>query len=115
MCIVMMLSMIMTNVNAEETSTMKAEAFHIEVNSKALARTLDAEGDQVEAINDVMTVFEMQTKCISTETNDRVRRTMMKNAVNDNVRLMRGVLNNDQMKTYLKVLNVTLQNRGVMK
>ena len=113
MCIVMMLSMI--SVNAEENNAMNAEAFHVNVNTEKLAYVLDANNDQAEAISDVMNMFEMQTRCIATESNDSVRKNMMKSAINDNVRLMSSVLNRGQMKTYLSLLNATMQNREVLK
>ena len=114
MCIVMMFSMI-TVANAENTSVMNAEAFHITVNTKALNRALEVNEDQAETVVTVMNMFDMQTNAVMMEKNENIRRNMLKSAISENVRLMRSVLSADQMRTYLKVLNVTLQNRGILK
>ena len=111
-CIIMMMLSIITT-KAEDTNTMNAEAFHIQCNVKSLAKVLDATKDQAEAVNDVMSLFEMQTALVATEENDNIRKNMMKSAVKDNVRLMNSVLNKDQMASYLRVLNATLKNRNV--
>ena len=109
MCIVMMLSMI-TVANAGEMNT---NAFHLTVNANALNKTLGTNNDQADAVSTVMSLFDMQTATVATEDNDDVRNKMLKNAVNENVKLMRGILNSNQMKTYLTLLNATLSNRGL--
>ena len=109
MCIVMMLSMI-TVANADEMNT---NAFHLTVNTNALNKTLDTNNDQAEAVSTVMNLFDMQTATVAIEDNDSVRAKMMDNAVNENVKLMRSILNSNQMKTYLTLLNTTLVNRGL--
>ena len=118
MCIVMMLSMIFTAnagemnsaANAEE---MNANAFHVTVNTKALNKTLDTNNDQAEAVTTVMSLLDNQTMCVMTETNDETRKKMLANAVNENVKLMRSILNDMQYKKYLSLLNATMANRGL--
>jgi hypothetical protein len=43
------------------------------------------------------------------------REAMVKDAINTDVKRMRRVLNAEQMKKYLMLLNITLNNRGLNK
>ena len=106
--IMMMLTMIMMPAQAENNAMM-----HITVNTEMLSKALNTNNDQAEAVSTVMTLFDMQTATIATEDNDSVRNRMMTNAINENVKLMRSILNKEQMKTYLTLLNTTLTNRGI--
>ena len=43
------------------------------------------------------------------------RKAMVARAIDNDVKWMRYVLNEDQMHTYLKLLNTTINNRGLNK
>jgi hypothetical protein len=46
---------------------------------------------------------------------DNDRTSMVKRAIENDVKWMRYVLNDDQMRKYLVLLNTTINNRGLNK
>ena len=113
MCIVVMLSICM-NIMAEETNTANAEAFSLNINTKALVRTLETTEDQNESIVEVMKIFNSQTALIAVEDNEETRKALMRSALKDNIRLMKNILTRRQMKKYLTIINVTMVNRHLL-
>ena len=107
----MMMLFTIAPVFGAETNT--NDIMHISVNTTKLAQALNANNDQAEAIHYTMNMLDIATQSIAYEKEGEARRKMLENAVKDNVRLMRGVLNDKQFKRYLTLLNVTLVNRGL--
>jgi len=98
---------------AEENNTHKVEAYDIHVNTEALAKSLDANKDQAESIDNIMRIFAAQMTNTKLESNDSVRSKMFDNTVSMNINYMKQVLTDDQYRRYLTILNSTLNNRGL--
>jgi hypothetical protein len=109
MTIMLSLSML-----ASEESTTKMEAYNMSVNTERLAESLGASADQAEAICDVMTLFNQQMANMSVEESDSVRQKMLDNTIKMNTSYMKHILDKDQYKKYLMLLNTTLVNRGIV-
>lgn len=100
--------------NENSNSMNMVEAYDIEININSLARYLELSVDQIESVDNVQKVFTESLRCASVMSGDS-RKKMVKNAINYDLSNLRYVLTEDQYKKYVKVLNVTLSNRGIEK
>lgn len=105
--------MLCLGVNANENNTMNVEAYNMNVNTEMLSKSLNASKDQVECINDIMNLFCVQMETIKYETTEVTREKMLNNTLEMNINYMKQILNKDQYKKYLMLLNTTLTNRGL--
>jgi len=105
--------MLCLSVNANENNTMNTEAYSMNVNTEVLSKTLNASKDQSECINDIMNMLSIQMENIKYETVNTTREKMLTNTINMNTNYMKQVLNDNQYKKYLMILNATLKNRGL--
>ena len=109
-----MLSMTMTFAENEETKNVNnVEAYDMTVNMRKLSVALDLTADQIEAVENIHSTFnaEMQLAALA-DSADRQER--VKKAVERDVKWMHYVLDQKQYRTYLTLLNTTLNNRGLM-
>lgn len=114
MTVVAVLSMTMAfaeDENLNNTSSM--QAYSMEVNYSKLGEALDLTSDQLEAVQDIHREFCANMMSVAAA-NVEARPAMMKNAINNNLRFMRMVLDRKQYKRYLLLLNTTLVNRGLL-
>lgn len=118
--IVMLLTMCMS-MNAENHDTnkvseickeMKVENFDFNVNYRRLAQTLDLSDDQMESLENVMTMFSNDMMFSYYECNNTNRDNVIRNTIKKHTQYIGYILNKDQMKKYMMLLNVTLTNRG---
>ena len=118
--IVMLLTMCMS-MNAENHDTnkvseickeMKVENFDFTVNYRRLAQTLELNEDQMESIENVMTMFSNDMMFSYYECNNTNRDNVIRNTIKKHTQYIGYILNKDQMKKYMMLLNVTLTNRG---
>ena len=98
--------------NSTSANNVEAAKYEININSKSLARTL---GLDYYTANNVELVYkdfsnDMQ-KAASLTGQDRAR--AFKKAINRNLSYMHRLLDEDQYREYVKLLNVTLNNRGL--
>jgi hypothetical protein len=108
-----MLSMTMTFAENENTKNVNnVEAYDMNVNMRKLSVALGLTTDQMEAVENIHSTFtaEMQMAAHAEE-NDRQDR--VKKAVERDIKWMHYVLNDKQYRTYLVLLNTTLNNRGI--
>lgn len=98
---------------AEGNNTHNAEAYEMNVNTEALARSLNVNKDQTESIENIMQIFVAQMNNTKVEDNDSTRTRMLENSVNMNINYMKQVLTDEQYRKYLSILNSTLSNRGL--
>lgn len=96
------------------TEIERVEKYDIKVNTKRLAQFLDLSADQYEAVDAVINEFSSDMMFAGVECNDTNRKAVTKNALNKNIKYMAYILNAEQYHNYLKVLNVTLNNRGIV-
>ncbi len=112
---VAMLSMTTAFAEGENTNAVNnIEAYKMDVNMDKLASALNLAFDQREAVENIHRVFNTEmTYAAQYGNNDRD--AMVKRAIETDVKRMRYVLNDKQMRTYLMLLNTTLNNRGLNK
>ena len=108
-----MLSMTMTFAeNEEATNVNNVEAYDMSVNMRKLSVALDLNADQIEAVESIHNTFNAEMQLAAqAETADRQEK--VNKAVDRDLKWMHYVLNQKQYRTYLMLLNTTLNNRGI--
>ena len=99
--------------NANEVQ--RIERFTINVNTKKLGKYLELSKDQIESVKTIEEEFARDLMFAAVECNDNNRIAVTKNAINKNAQYMSYILNKEQYAKYLKVLNITVNNRGLLK
>ena len=113
--LVAMLSMTTACAEGDNTNDRaNVEADKIDININKLADALNLGDDQKEAVENIHHVFSTEMTYAAQYGNSE-REAMVKDAINTDVKRMRRVLNAEQMKKYLMLLNITLNNRGLNK
>lgn len=112
MFVVAMLSVTMTF--AEDNNANNVEAYNMTTNMKSLARALQLTDDQKAGVAEVHATFcaEMQTAAVADEAD---REQLVKFALYKDLKYMYMILNKEQYTLYTRILNVTLNNRGLNK
>jgi hypothetical protein len=112
--LVMMLTMSVYSFAEENTATKIAETekYELKINHRKLAHILNMSSDQIEMSNDIISEFERDMVFASVMDTEESRSSIVRNAVNKNIKNMHYVLNGKQYKKYLMLLNLTLENRG---
>lgn len=99
--------------NANEVQ--RIERFTINVNTKKLGKYLELSKDQIESVETIEEEFARDLMFAAVECNVNNRIAVTKNAINKNAQYMSYILNKEQYTKYLKVLNITVNNRGLLK
>ena len=111
--VMVMLSMTMTFAEGEKMNGVdNANAYNMTVNYASLSRALDLTSEQLAAVEEIHEMFCADMTSIASA-NKSSRKAMMNNAVMKNLREMHYVLDNKQYRTYVKLLNITINNRGL--
>jgi hypothetical protein len=108
--LVMMFTMNL-NLFAEDNNATEVKKYEMNVNVDKLGNYLELSIDQIDAVESITNEFENDLMFAAVECNDYNRKAVTKNAINKNVKNMRYVLTEEQMKKYLSVLNATVHNR----
>lgn len=113
LAIVAMLSMTMAKAENENLNTTNAtSAYAFDVNMKSLSRALLLSSDQFDAVSGIQNTFNIEM--MNAATADRSDRTeLTKTAVQHCLRHLSQVLDREQMRKYISILNVTFNNRGI--
>jgi len=117
MILTMFAVMLMTTAFAEEKSVSavsNVEAYKWHINLNKLSKTLDLSEDQMDAVENIHHTFAAELMSASIYGRN-IRKTMVDRAVENNLKWMRYVLNDKQLRTYKQLLDVTLSNRGLSK
>lgn len=113
--VVAVLSMTMTFADNEKlNNTESANAYNMEVNYSKLSECLGLSIDQAEAVQDIHTSF-CADMMNAAGANADERDAMVQKAIEKDLKYMRSVLTKDQFRTYLRLLNATFMNRGLIK
>lgn len=104
--------MSMTMTFAENEGMNNTEAYNMTVNMKKLAKALNLTKDQVEGVAEVHKTFSSEMVFAAQYGKDE-RTKMVEKAVNKDLAYMNYILNKDQYRKYVMLLNVTLTNRGL--
>ena len=83
-------------------------------NANALSRALNLNYDQVDVVEDINRTFATEMMNASVADNSE-RDAKVQSAIKKDLSYMRYVLNDRQYREYVKLLNVTLNNRGLNK
>ena len=111
--LVAMMTMTVANAENENNNTVQAaNAYEMTVNMRKLAVTLGLNMDQMEAVQDIHHQF-CNEMMLASQAEGEERDTLMEQAVKKDVRYMSYVLDKNQYRTYLLLLNTTLHNRGL--
>ena len=99
-----------TMASAENENMNATNAYVMDVNMNSLARALS--NDQFEAVKDIHATF--CTEMLNAATADRADRVRLtKEAVKHDLKNLAAVLDRQQMRTYIGILNTTFNNRGI--
>lgn len=112
---VAMLSMTMAYAEGENTNaTESLKAYTVDIHMGALANALHLNSDQIDAVKDINTTFSSEMMNVASA--DKAdRKAELDKVVKKNLAYMRQVLSATQYRTYISLLNATLNNRGLMK
>ena len=112
---VAMLSMTAAFAEGENAANVEnMEAYELNINMNKLSKALNLADDQKEAVAEIHHTFASELM-FAAEYGKNDRKAMVARAIENDVKWMRYVLNEDQMHTYLKLLNTTINNRGLNK
>ena len=112
---VAMLSMTTAFAEGENTTAVSnVEAYNMNINIDKLSAALNLAEDQKEAVENIHYVFSTEM-LYAAQYGNNDRDAMVKRAINTDVKRMSRVLDNEQMRKYLMLLNVTINNRGLNK
>lgn len=113
--LVAMLSMTTAFAEGENAASVNTlEAYELNVNMNKLSSALNLADDQKEAVADIHHTFASELMFAAQYNNDD-RKALVNRAIENDVKWMRYVLNDKQMRTYLTLLNTTINNRGLNK
>ena len=113
--LVAMLSMTTAFAEGETANSVNnVEAYVLDVNMNKLSKALDLADDQKEAVADIHHTFASELMFAAQYSNND-RKMLLARAIDNDVKWMRYVLNEKQMRKYLVLLNATLNNRGLNK
>ena len=112
--LVMMLTMSVYSFAEENTATKIAETekYELKISHRKLAYILNMSSDQIEMSNDIISEFERDMVFASVMDTEESRSAVVANAVKKNIKYMHYILNENQYKKYLMLLNLTLEHRG---
>ena len=112
--LVMMVTMSVYSFAEESTATKVAETekYELKINHRRLACVLDMSTDQMEMYEDIISELESDMIFASVMNTEESRSAVVANAVKKNIKYMHYILNDNQYKKYLMLLNLTLENRG---
>lgn len=82
------------------------------INAAKLSKYLTLDSGQAETLGTICEYFNEQMARASYKKGDK-RKEAVRNAVYGNLKLMKQTLTDAQYKHYLRLMNVTLQNKGI--
>ena len=100
--------------NEDNNATNSTSAYVMEVNMKKLGEALNLSRDQYDFVEDAMNAFCADLMSVGSSSED-VRKAMLRNAVLKNISATHSILTEAQYHKYLRLLNATLNNRGLNK
>lgn len=111
--VVAMLSMTLTFAENENMNSVNnAEAYNLSVNMNQLGKALHLAADQKEAVAEIHKTF-CAEMMFATQYAKEERDARVNAAIKKDLGYMNYILNHDQYKTYVMLLNVTMSNRGL--
>ena len=99
--------------NANEVNVI--EQYDLKVNLRKLGLFLQLSSDQMDGMTTVETEFQNDLMFAAVECTKENRKAVTKNAIDKHLQHVHYVLNKEQYRKYLIVLNATIKNRGIGK
>ena len=107
------LSMTTAFAEGENTNAVNnVEAYKMDVNMDQLSKALNLGIDQREAVENIHNTFNAEMQ-LAAQADSADRQERVKKAVDRDIKWMHYVLDEKQYRTYLTLLNATLNNRGL--
>ncbi len=103
-----------SNAKANVALAKEAQNYEMNISTTSLARALNLGYDEVEVVNSITDSFASDMKKAG-EAQGEERNKLFKKALKRNLTYMHAVLSYEQYSKYLKLLNTTLNNRGLNK
>ena len=101
--------------DAETSKVANIERYDLKINLRALSRFLDLNADQMDGVECVEHEFHNDLMIAAVE-GDEVRRNDFTNKIiNKHIKHMGYILNAEQFKKYVIVLNASIRNREIVK
>ena len=111
--VVAMLSMTLTFAENENMNSVNtAEAYNLSVDINQLSKALGLADDQVEAVAEIHKTF-CSEMMFATQYGKEERDARVDAAIKKDLGFMNYILNRDQYRKYVMLLNVTMVNRGL--
>lgn len=111
--VVAVLSLTATFAKDEKANNVNnANAYDMSVNMSKLSDALKLTIDQQESVADVHRTF-CGEMLVASQANEEDRKALMNKAINKDLKYMHYLLNDKQYRTYVMLLNTTLNNRGL--
>ena len=102
------------NENDNNNNNATTSAYKFNVSTYALSRALNLNIDQVDVVEDINRTFATEMMNASVADSSE-RQAKVQSAIKKDLSYMRYILNDHQYREYVKLLNVTLNNRGLNK
>ena len=113
--LVAMLSMTTAFAEGENVANVSnMEAYELNINMNKLSEALNLADDQKEAVENIHHTFAAELM-FAAQYGKNDRKSLVDRAIENDVKWMRYVLTDNQMHTYLRLLNTTINNRGLNK
>ena len=112
--VVAVMSMTMAFAAGDDNNTANANAYKFNVSTYALSRALNLNQDQIDVVEDINRTFAAEMMNASVADSSE-REAKVNDAIKKDLSYMHYILNNRQYREYVKLLNVTLNNRGLNK
>ena len=103
-----------TSENDNNNAATNTNAYKFNVSTYALSRALNLNYDQIDIVEDINRTFAAEMKNAYVADSSE-REAKIQNAIKKDLSYMRYVLNDRQYREYVKILNITLSNRGLNK
>ncbi len=98
---------------ANEGANVNKEVWNWNVRTERMVRYLDIYSGQFDKVALVNEYFSDQLQKISRIKDEDVRAKKVREAVSENLSLMKGILNVEQYRKYVTLLNLTIRNKGL--
>ena len=98
---------------ANEGANVNKEVWNWDVRTERIVRYLDIYSGQFDKVALVNEYFSDQLQKISRIKDEDVRAKKVREAVSENLSLMKGILNVEQYRKYVTLLNLTIRNKGL--
>ena len=102
------------NENDNNNNNATTSAYKFNVSTYALSRALNLNINQVDVVEDINRTFATEMMNASVADSSE-RQAKVQSAIKKDLSYMRYILNDRQYREYVKLLNVTLNNRGLNK